>query len=888
MPANFDWQTEEDDRRMQASLWDLPPETQGDEKSRRRPPWRLIGLVAALVIMVGAIIWWRVDRRIDATVQAFRSDVIASHNLMQRAVAESDEEVFRSVLSGRMPAWTAGELEVFAAQLVYDRSPFGLIPVEGSLPVILPEPDEETPAGERSAAIEFSPDLNEAVVSVEHPYRRETTNETLVLRQTTVFRRGDFRWLLAPPMDEFWGEWITREGEHLSLIYPRRDAEIAVRLADEIDGEIKRLCVTLDDIECSADLHLTVRLDTDPVTLAVLSQPLGALRRAREREDILELPTPTLVGLPIEDDPSLAEAGYEALRDGYARHILGAAIAQAVGWQCCDDSLIFNYLVEYQLSEMGLLEWPVGENDYRRILDSRPRLSDISSYIRGRVPIQLSAERLWELRAAVDFLVKGIPGTSPSELQRVLDRTSSFNEFLDRVVSQSAADSDTSMLAGLDMAWWLFAFNSLNATAGDSPPPLPGEELYMACTALDGNQSFDSSILLRYQPHNEKWDELYRLQGFIWMSSLPEPKTLLMQEFAVENEAWRTNLWRNGGISTAYLPPATGEYAISFGETDPAGKTMIAYTFEPQMEIIQGFRIDLTNCAESCQTSEIPGRPRWSPNGEWAVYMGDNASFPEDLLITANDRHILLQSLDTPRPQSLALGAGDTTPDSPALIPIGEGRSPFWLDNQTFGFIKRITTDGPLVLAEDEIVLASLDNPIPATLVTAADIIEFLPGDYPPRRISIAYVATHPNWPDILFIVVLDQRDQRAYIVHYDLETRLAEVRLDLIYNLNHSLSFSPDGRYLVLTGQDRNVVVSNDDNAVMLVHDIAANTTIPLMTRLPFFLPSVVYDWTEDSRWLAVAMDDNLIGLIAPDEGYTRMLPHGYGACTSVAWLQP
>jgi len=33
--------------------------------------------------------------------------------------------------------------------------------------------------------------------------------------------------------------------------------------------------------------------------------------------------------------------------------------------------------------------------------------------------------------------------------------------------------------------------------------------------------------------------------------------------------------------------------------------------------------------------------------------------------------------------------------------------------------------------------------------------------------------------------------------------------------------------------------------------------------------------------------MEDGLVGLIAPDEGYVKLLPHGYGACTSVAWVQ-
>ncbi len=85
----------------------------------------------------------------------------------------------------------------------------------------------------------------------------------------------------------------------------------------------------------------------------------------------------------------------------------------------------------------------------------------------------------------------------------------------------------------------------------------------------------------------------------------------------------------------------------------------------------------------------------------------------------------------------------------------------------------------------------------------------------------------------------------------------------------------------------DRRESMSSDDSGMLLLHDIAANRTSPFMTRLPFFLPSVVFDWTDDSQWLAMAMEDNLLGLVAPDEESVQLLSHGYGACTSVAWLK-
>lgn len=884
MSANFDWQTEEDERRSQQNIWDEATEPDEGRMPRRRPPWRLIAVIAVLVAMVGGLIWWRVDQRIEATLEAFRTDVIASHNLVQRAVAEGDGEIFRSVLSGRVPTWTAAEMEVFKQEMIFDRTPLGLAPMEGSLPIILPATGEETPADGRPAQIEFSADLSEAVVVVDHPFLVDNTGETILLQQTTIYRRGDSRWLLAPPLDEFWGDWTTTEGDYLSLIYPRRDEAIAARLAGDLDAEIGRMCATLQDINCSADLYLTVRLDTDPAALAALAKPLGALRRAREQEDILELPAPTLVGLPVEGDAQMQAAGYDALRDGYARHILGAAIVQAVNWDCCDNALLFNILLEYQLGELEIADWPIDTADHQRVLASRTRLSDLSNYLRARFPTEIGEDRLWELRAAVDFLANGVPGISAADMQRTLNLSRSFAQFLDAIVYEARAENSALIPNNLDLAWWLYALSD-EAEASNQPGE-PAEDLYLSCAAVEGNQSTDTSTLLRYLPEEDSWSEIYSLPGFIWMSALPDPRTLLMQEFAyLEIETWRTNVWRDGRLVPAYVPD-DGRYAISFGETDPTGQKLVAYSFDPEVGVVRGFILDLTACEDGCATTDSPGRPFWSPNGERAIYMGDNETFPEDALVTANNRYIIFQGPEGPRDYPLTLGAGDATPGSP-LTAIGDGRAPFWLDNQTYGFIRRADSGGPIALSEDEIVLAAPGESSPLMIIPASDLYEFLPEVVSTRRLSLGYVATHPQQPNRLFIVVLDSAEFRSYVIVYDLNTRLPEVRLQLLYNLNHSLSFSPDGRYLVMTGQDRNTVSPGDNSAMLLLHDIEANRTIPLLSRLPFFLPSVVFDWTEDSRWLAVALEDDLVGLIAPDEQYTRLLPHSSGACTSVAWLQ-
>ncbi len=881
MSANFDWQTEEDQRRPQGG-WDDPIEEPRPTGPRRRPPWRLLAVVGALLAAVATLVWWRVDQRIDATMQAVRTDVIASHNVVQRAAADGDAEVFRSFLSGRDPAWTAGQLHVFEHSLFADRSPFGLTPAAGSLPAVQPPPNEETAADQQPAAITFSPDLNEAVVAVAQPFLT-TDGTTVLLEQTAVYRRGDQRWLLAPPVDEFWGDWETAEGENLALIYPRRDAAVALRLADDLDAEIARMCATLNGINCSADLYLTVRLDVDPEALAALARPLGPLRRARENEDILELPAPTLIGLPAGDEAE-REAAYAALRDGYARQILAAAIAQATGWRCCDEELLFQMLLEYQFSELSLARWPVGPADYRRAQDQRLRLTDLGSYFHERYPAEVPADRLWEVRTAVDFLIHALPAAPPAEMERIAARTQTLNGFLNTL--RSGLLDASAAQTNLDLAFWLYAFE-VGARAADETldAPPPDETLYLACETTAASQRPEPSTLFRYSADEEAWQELYRLDGYVWMSSLPDPRELLLQEFALETERWQTNIWRDGARHAAYSPPRDG-YAVSFGETDAAGRQLVTYSYDPGAGITQALAIDLATCDGECATRPLPGLPAWSPSGEWAIYTRSDESFPVNLLVAADGRRVMLDSSEPFTDLPLALGDGGATLGDD-LRDVGSGYSPFWLDERAYGFLRHVMDAGSGPLNEQEIVIATLDDPTPHTLLRTSDIAATLPDDGRLRRLQLAYVAVQPQQPARLFVVAVDDLERRAFIFLYDRATGELELRLDLLYALNHSLSFSPDGRYLVVTGQDRDGTQVTDDMGVTLLHDIAANRTMPFLTRLPFFLPSVVYDWTEDGRWLAMVMGDDLVGLVAPADGAVRLVPHGFGVCTSVAWVE-
>lgn len=212
--------------------------------------------------------------------------------------------------------------------------------------------------------LDIDPELNAAELRFAQEYAIDVGNgvtETVILRQTAVYRRGAQRWLLSPPDADFWGDTITDRGSILTLAYPERDKPIAEKLAFDLDAKLNEMCRTLPDLNCPDDLRLHLRLNNDLTSLGWMAEPLSTLSAGFP----MDLPTPTLVGLPVD------EAGYQALYRGYAAKLATAVISQLVGYDCCQHAIFFQALTNYQLSRLGLRPWPVTVDDYARVVSER-------------------------------------------------------------------------------------------------------------------------------------------------------------------------------------------------------------------------------------------------------------------------------------------------------------------------------------------------------------------------------------------------------------------------------------------------------------------------------------------------------------------------------------
>jgi hypothetical protein len=431
MSQKFDWQSEEEDS------WDDYASNEVEQGTPTRKRRWLLTLLVIPLLLAGAILVFRQleDYTLAAEMTA-ENDIISSRNLVQAAAMDADGELLSTVLSGRDPGWTRTQLVLVNSEEFYDREPFGLIWQPQVSPI--------------EVQVTVSPDFNDAVVMTRHKYKLadgEERPQDITLEHSSVFRRGEDRWLMAPPIGDYWGEPITINGRFLSLTFPSRDETIGRRLAADLEEVLSSACSNLDGLECGPDTHLFVHLDTDPQSIIDMAK---AETRLRITQDLF-LPTPTLVGVPID------ESGYRALYRGYARSVASSFLGQVAGWSCCDHLLFYQALLDMQLAELGLGSWPINENQYQLLLDGRGELSEVLWSGEASPPELLEWRDAWQAYVIVEYIVTDWADVPPIEMQRNLTRFTFFSEWLESVSREGAERS-------FPLGWHSFLQRRVNGT----------------------------------------------------------------------------------------------------------------------------------------------------------------------------------------------------------------------------------------------------------------------------------------------------------------------------------------------------------------------------------------------------------------------------------------
>ena len=171
-------------------------------------------------------------------------------------------------------------------------------------------------------------------------------------------------------------------------------------------------------------------------------------------------------------------------------------------------------------------------------------------------------------------------------------------------------------------------------------------------------------------------------------------------------------------------------------------------------------------------------------------------------------------------------------------------------------------------------------------ILTETDLLEGLADDAAPTRLSLRYAVPHPDRPDQLFIAAAGQ-DRFMAIFSFDLASNQLQFLLSTGIDGNHSLSFSPDGRFLIVTGSSDGLNMSSERTNDITVYKLATGQKQTFAGIPQVFAPSNTYDWSADGNWLALVQHNELVTLTAPSYGYERFIRHDLDQCTNIIWLK-
>ena len=857
--SNFEWQQEDED--WHESLSQPAPEPL---KPKRR--LYIVAVFVMALLAAGLVLYRQVNEQLRQTETAVQTDILASHNLVQTAAATGDFELFLSVLSGRLPSWTDAQREALSAGVLYDRELWGL-ELAARAPSILATSDLAT-----AASLTMSSDLREAELRFPLTYQSTSAtgvSETIVLSQTAVYRQGGRSWLLAPPTSQFWGGWQTNKGKRLTLIYPDRDAELAEKLAVDLEQIIQRICTEPDLPDCADDAAYAIRLDTHPESLVEAVDK----RNLFGEQPYLNLPAPTLLGLPVDD------AGYEALVRAYSVPLVTAVFAELVGWECCGHAPVFQALAGYELDRLGIQPWPVTTDFHARALRESISLEDLNNLWR-QYEFTSSLEENWHLYAALDFLLNKYPDLTPAHLLEDINNQSNLSIWLSDALNRAGYQTRGRMvgLETLNSEWWHYAYTqTLLAQNNDPPPlPLPEQNMLLLCMSDENYDVSTTMSLVQFDQQTEIWTGLWAGNGFLLINPLLNDDGVILQTFAMEEtETWQTEIWQFGGERTTLI--SEDYMSISLGQFDPTGQYAVIFIGEAEQVAPQPNLIDIASCSEgTCDIVPLPGLPYWSPDGRQTIVA--DVDIIDNSVFLRNGSMILLDASQLPDMVDLWLGdeTGQISESPEQAAVIGQGYSPFWVDDDTIGYV-RLQEDG-----EPAVVLNSLNGDSLRTVLTLADIQNAVPAGVGGPD-SIRYVITHPAAPDLLVVAALDALGREVTVFTYDVASGGLDLRLQSLVHPFHTLGFSPNGRWLVLTGLGEN---QRGDISTLYVHDIENDETRTYISENASFVLTPLYDWSADGNWLLFLVDDRVLSMAAPAYDYQRVLAHEQGNCTAMTWI--
>jgi hypothetical protein len=800
--------------------------------------WRGVLVVIVIIGLIGASVFWFLNRRTGTNTAAVEQDILATNSLIFQAIMAGDGELLRSNLSGRDPDWVAVHELALSRGLIYDR-PFWGLQFQPSLP------------DESQIEVVLNPEWNtaELVMPLDYVYEAaDGLTTTVQLEQTLLYRRSRERWLLAPADNNFWGERLLFEGRYLAIDYPARDGQIVERLAADLDGLVGEICRTIEGKGCTADFQLEFRLYTRSPHILAITPRINLLPCV---EGDPELPTPTLVGLPVD------EAGYEGLLHGYRSEIAAFTLAHMISAPNCDPSRLKIAMLDYRLSEMGFQKWPLTSEDYDKLRTEQFHLEQMLYSIQNDGDtiwnFENEAEVLRPSYALIEFVTE-VYGTPLDEIEAYIDRGRLSRNFYWSTL-HNWTDENFAADGPLEAAWERFLVEKAGVETA-AAPELPEQNLRLVCYGGDITTgiAYPNGVLYELDLGTGELTAVYPLNHTdAYMTSLPGDEGVIVAEQRLDfvRENGRVLLWKDGG-PVVLFETADNLVPVSFFDFRGRGGQFLAYDRGDQR--YGGYLLAECVAGDGCNWSDFGGFPIISPSGEGFI----------SLIPLGN--HGYEGRFFRP------FGVGRLMTLTDALV----GKSPFWLSDERIGWVGE---DGRTVLS---LTVAGEDYPEEQeVLFTLTEVDPLLALD---EAAAIESVVSRPEEPQDLLVTV---RDGEGWVSIYQVNILrrwiqpLKKGAFSLDADTVYSFELSPERRWLVISGNELTT-----STAVIHLLALDENGVHSFDYKMAFDRPMHwVMDWSAGDEWLALP-DNGYIRLINPAADYQDVVvPEGVG-CSGAVWV--
>ncbi len=823
MSGNFEWHTDDE--------WDQFGQDDDSAESPRRSlrNWLIIGAIAIVGIVIGGyFVAQRTTQRIEEVTAFTEENVRSSYRLVERAVANNDLELFNSLLSGRDEAWTDARQRLFIEGALFDRGALGLH--------LLDERAEIT-------EVELAPELRSAELTTQRSFAIDVGNgltETVVLEQLYTFRRGSDNFIYAPPDISFWGDQSSIGGERVELSYRAIDETFATRLYNDLDLKLLDFCNNFLNETCGLRTPINVILSADAETLVEIGSLTDFLST---NGTTITLPSPTLVGRPIDD------AGYRALLAGYTEKIVAALMADVVQYRCCIRIAYFKAIVDRQMADLGLRPPPITAADYQVVINlGFPLEANLKIWeITSERAVSADQERIVAATLAY-FFDRDSTLTNLDLLSTMMSAEGGFRSWQSSLLPvDSLTDRFNQFEAVESEDWQRFVIENAQAADVEPPVPYPDEQLMVACSAESGSALYGLDFA------EQTWEPTYTTPGSaLFAVNLPGDDAFGLYEF-VDDTNWTTSLWLDG-VSYPYISAdGVNENPFWVYNGASADKLVLADGNLSPGQPNRSVFIDWRACAldGECDQTHLTGNAVWSPNGEYALVVeaepGQLSGAHTNLI--DDEGTIIRQAF----------------PTTGLLV---------WLDAERYALISASgNTYSPNVFAGH---VAADDTTL---LLSLNDLRDAIPTASRDRLLSWVDLAPVPGNSAELLIIAQSWSPTNYLLLRYNTETAKAT----LLYESTQPLQMP--------VGADRQRLsesVSADNRFVFFNSGLRPTYELLLLDTTDdgitsygnAFQPQWIGDWLVD-------LDDNYLRLLLPAHSFQQFTPLPATDCITMAWTK-